>query len=69
MNLGFIGLGAMGSPIARSLLKAGHGVTVYNRTVTARTCSSRLSSAAPRNWHPTVRVSRRRSPMRAASRS
>jgi len=33
MNLGFIGLGAMGSPIARSLLKAGHGVTVYNRTV------------------------------------
>lgn len=32
MNMGFIGLGGMGSPIARSLLDAGHGVTVYNRT-------------------------------------
>ena len=32
MNLGFVGLGAMGSPIARSLLDAGHGVTVHNRT-------------------------------------
>ncbi len=32
MNLGFIGLGAMGSPIARCLLTAGHSVTVYNRT-------------------------------------
>jgi len=32
MNLGFVGLGAMGLPIARSLLKAGHAVTVYNRT-------------------------------------
>ena len=32
MKVGFVGLGAMGSPIARNLLKAGHGVTVYNRT-------------------------------------
>lgn len=33
MKAGFIGLGQMGLPMARNLLKAGHGVTVYNRTL------------------------------------
>ncbi len=32
MNLGFIGLGRMGSGMARNLLRAGHRVTVYNRS-------------------------------------
>ncbi|MGD1097589.1 MAG: NAD(P)-dependent oxidoreductase [Bryobacteraceae bacterium] len=32
MELGFIGLGNMGSAMARNLLRAGHQVTVYNRT-------------------------------------
>jgi 3-hydroxyisobutyrate dehydrogenase-like beta-hydroxyacid dehydrogenase len=32
MTLGFIGLGNMGQPIARNLLRAGHHVIVYNRT-------------------------------------
>ena len=32
MKVGFIGLGSMGSGIAANLLKAGHEVTVYNRT-------------------------------------
>lgn len=32
MKVGFIGLGNMGSPMAGSLIKAGHEVTVYNRT-------------------------------------
>ena len=32
MNVGFIGLGRMGVGMAANLLKAGHGVTVYNRT-------------------------------------
>jgi 3-hydroxyisobutyrate dehydrogenase-like beta-hydroxyacid dehydrogenase len=32
MKLGFIGLGKMGSGIARNLIKAGHNLTVYNRT-------------------------------------
>ena len=32
MNLGFIGIGAMGVEMVRNLLKAGHAVTVYNRT-------------------------------------
>ncbi len=32
MNVGFIGLGRMGKPRAGNLLKAGHQVTVYNRS-------------------------------------
>ncbi|WP_088344520.1 MULTISPECIES: NAD(P)-dependent oxidoreductase [Rhodomicrobium] len=32
MNIGFIGLGQMGVAMAANLLKAGHTVTVYNRT-------------------------------------
>ncbi len=32
MDVGFVGLGNMGSAMARSLLRAGHRVTVYNRS-------------------------------------
>jgi len=32
MEIGFVGLGSMGEPIARNLLKAGHQLIVYNRT-------------------------------------
>lgn len=32
MKAGFIGLGKMGAGMVRNLLRAGHGVTVYNRT-------------------------------------
>ncbi len=32
MKVGFIGLGNMGSGIARNLIQAGHTLTVYNRT-------------------------------------
>lgn len=32
MKIGFIGLGSMGSGMARNLIKAGHTLTVYNRT-------------------------------------
>ena len=32
MKVGFIGLGNMGSGMARNLIKAGHSLTVYNRT-------------------------------------
>jgi len=32
MHLAFIGLGKMGAPMARNLLRAGHRVAVYNRT-------------------------------------
>ena len=33
-NVAFLGLGVMGGPMAGHLAKAGHGVTVYNRTAT-----------------------------------
>ncbi|MGD1900057.1 MAG: NAD(P)-dependent oxidoreductase [Phormidesmis sp.] len=33
MNVAFIGLGTMGAPMVLNLLKAGHAVTVFNRTV------------------------------------
>jgi 3-hydroxyisobutyrate dehydrogenase len=32
MNIGFIGLGTMGAPMAQRLVDAGHRVTVHNRT-------------------------------------
>jgi len=32
MKVGFLGLGSMGSSMARNLLKAGHEITVWNRT-------------------------------------
>ncbi|HZS53006.1 MAG TPA: NAD(P)-dependent oxidoreductase [Bryobacteraceae bacterium] len=32
MKIGFVGLGKMGSPMAQNLLRAGHELTVYNRT-------------------------------------
>ena len=32
MNVTFVGLGRMGSGMARNLLNAGHSVTLYNRT-------------------------------------
>ena len=32
MNVGFIGLGNMGRPMAKNLIAAGHRLTVYNRT-------------------------------------
>ena len=31
-NIGFIGLGIMGKPMAKNLAKAGYNVTIYNRT-------------------------------------
>ncbi len=36
MKIAFIGLGVMGYPMAGHLQKAGHQVTVYNRTFQKR---------------------------------
>ena len=32
MSIAVIGMGTMGAPMARNLLKAGHSVVVHNRT-------------------------------------
>ena len=45
MNIAFIGLGNMGSGIAHNLIKAGHKLTVYNRT---RSRAEALQSEAAR---------------------
>jgi 3-hydroxyisobutyrate dehydrogenase len=37
MRIAFLGLGVMGAPMARHLAKAGHDVTVYNRTAAKAT--------------------------------
>lgn len=44
MQIGFIGLGIMGRPMALNLLKAGFSVTVYNRT--AAKCRPLLDAGA-----------------------
>jgi len=33
LNIGFIGIGNMGLPIAKNLIAAGFNVTIYNRTL------------------------------------
>jgi 2-hydroxy-3-oxopropionate reductase len=35
MKIGFIGLGIMGKPMARNLLKGGYSVVVHNRSKAA----------------------------------
>lgn len=46
-TIGFIGLGAMGYPMADNLLKAGHDIRVFNRTteVAERFCSEHPTAA------------------------
>jgi 3-hydroxyisobutyrate dehydrogenase-like beta-hydroxyacid dehydrogenase len=49
MKAGFIGLGRMGAPMAANLLKAGHAVTVYNRSAArAQALSAAGAVVAPR---------------------
>ena len=43
-KIGFIGMGIMGRPMARNLLKAGHRVTVFNRTATS--CADAVAAGA-----------------------
>lgn len=44
MNLGFVGLGAMGRPMALNLMKAGHAMTVYARR--AQSCEPLAAAGA-----------------------
>ena len=47
MKVGFIGLGQMGSGMAANLLKAGHQVSVYNRTAGKTANLVRMGAQAP----------------------
>lgn len=46
MQIGFIGLGQMGSGMAANLLRAGHDVAVYNRTTSKAEALVRLGAKA-----------------------
>ena len=73
MKVAFIGLGNMGSHMARHLLRAGHDVTLWNRTLSkaeelrSQGARSRSRRAKPRKrrkpsspcWRTTLRSSRR----------
>ena len=50
MKVGFIGLGNMGSGMAANLIKAGHEVTVYNRT------ASKMKALVEQGAHPAAQV-------------
>ncbi len=50
MKLGLIGLGNMGSGMASNLLKAGHDLTVYNRT------SGKLNALVEQGAHAATRI-------------
>jgi 3-hydroxyisobutyrate dehydrogenase-like beta-hydroxyacid dehydrogenase len=50
MNVGFIGLGRMGTVMAERLIDAGQNVTVYNRT------QSKAQALIDRGAHPATRV-------------
>jgi len=50
MKVGFIGLGHMGAGMAANLFRAGHEVTVYNRT------PSRARALVEQGAHPATRV-------------
>ena len=46
MQVGFIGLGRMGSAMAANLLAAGHALTVYNRTLAKAQAARRQGRAS-----------------------
>ena len=54
MRVGFVGLGNMGLPIARNLLRAGHELTVYNRT---RSKAEALAAAGAQVAHSLAEAS------------
>ena len=59
-KLAFLGLGVMGAPMAGHLAKAGHDVTVYNRTASKATAWASAhggaSAATPREAAAVLRV-------------
>jgi 3-hydroxyisobutyrate dehydrogenase-like beta-hydroxyacid dehydrogenase len=46
MKVGFVGLGDMGLAMAENLRRAGHDVTVYNRTRASAAALARVSALA-----------------------
>ena len=55
-KVAFLGLGVMGYPMAGHLAKAGHEVTVYNRTGAKAESWVAEHSKPVRNWPPKGRI-------------
>jgi 3-hydroxyisobutyrate dehydrogenase-like beta-hydroxyacid dehydrogenase len=49
LRIGFLGLGTMGYPVANNLRKAGHAVTVWNRTASRAEALVRKGASAARS--------------------
>ncbi|WP_313959238.1 NAD(P)-binding domain-containing protein [Yersinia aldovae] len=60
MKIGFIGLGIMGKPISKNLLKVGYSLTVFDRNAVVLdeliAAGARIAQAAP-CWRPKHRWS------------
>ena len=57
MNIAFIGLGNMGAPMARNLLKAGHSLNLFdlNKDILAELAAlGGHVSASPKNTQPQI---------------
>ena len=52
MKVGFIGLGIMGKPMCRNLMKAGYEAVVYNRS---KASVEHRQQEARQRWQRTVR--------------
>ena len=57
MRLGFIGLGLMGEPMAGHLLKAGHTLTVWNRTTAKAAALGQAGAAVAASPHDVASAS------------
>ena len=58
MKVGFIGLGIMGKPMCRNLMKAGYEAVVYNRSkasVEELSAREHRQQEARQRWQRTVR--------------
>ena len=52
MKIAVIGMGTMGGPMARNLLKAGHAVVVHNRTRARDAPLGTLKEKVKKRWPP-----------------
>lgn len=57
VRVGFIGLGLMGEPMAKNILKNGFDLTVYNRTASKTKASKKLGAKVASNPADVARIS------------
>jgi len=51
LNVAFLGIGVMGTPMVQRLMEAGHNLTIFNRTVSKTTSlEARGAVVAKNTW-------------------